>query len=99
MIPGELTIGAQTGPLTGPLDLRNVHYKNATMDLRLGHLHLAWKAGRLRQRMLDARLAARRYTREHGEDDPEISGWTWDADNRSNSLSQETLSDDGGNRR
>ncbi|HET7042038.1 MAG TPA: hypothetical protein VFI13_08455, partial [Gemmatimonadales bacterium] len=53
MIPGELTIGSQTGPLTGPLDLRNVHYKNATMDVRLGHLHLAWKPGRLRQRMLD----------------------------------------------
>jgi translocation and assembly module TamB len=53
MIPGELTIGAQTGPLTGPLDLRNVHYKNATMDVRLNHLHLVWKAGRLRQRMLD----------------------------------------------
>ena len=31
----------------------------------------------LRQRMSDARLAARRYTREHGEDDPAISGWTW----------------------
>jgi xylulose-5-phosphate/fructose-6-phosphate phosphoketolase len=31
----------------------------------------------LRQRMVDARLAARRYTREHGEDAPEISGWTW----------------------
>jgi translocation and assembly module TamB len=53
MIPGELTIGSQTGPLTGPLDLRNVHYKNATMDLAVGHLHLAWKAGRLRERMLD----------------------------------------------
>ena len=35
-------------------------------------------AALLRQRMLDARLDARRYTREHGEDDPEISGWTWD---------------------
>ncbi|HEY3571696.1 MAG TPA: translocation/assembly module TamB domain-containing protein [Thermoanaerobaculia bacterium] len=53
MIPGQLTIGSQTGPLTGPLDLRNVHYKNATMDLTIGHLHLAWKPGRLRQRMLD----------------------------------------------
>jgi translocation and assembly module TamB len=53
MIPGELTIGGQTGPITGPLDLRNVHYKNATMDVRIGHLHLAWKPGRLRQRMLD----------------------------------------------
>jgi xylulose-5-phosphate/fructose-6-phosphate phosphoketolase len=33
----------------------------------------------LRQRMVDARLAARRYTRLHGEDDPTISGWTWAA--------------------
>jgi xylulose-5-phosphate/fructose-6-phosphate phosphoketolase len=31
----------------------------------------------LRQRLADARLAARAYTREHGEDDPAISGWTW----------------------
>jgi xylulose-5-phosphate/fructose-6-phosphate phosphoketolase len=31
----------------------------------------------VRQRMTDARLAARLYTREHGEDDPEIAGWTW----------------------
>jgi xylulose-5-phosphate/fructose-6-phosphate phosphoketolase len=27
--------------------------------------------------MSDARLAARRYTREHGEDDPAIATWTW----------------------
>jgi translocation and assembly module TamB len=52
-LPGELTIGSQSGPLTGPLDLRNVHYHNATMDVRLNHVYLAWKAGRLRQRMLD----------------------------------------------
>ena len=31
----------------------------------------------LRQEMSDARLAARAYTREYGEDDPEISGWSW----------------------
>ena len=31
----------------------------------------------LRQRMLDARLAAREYTREYGEDDPSIAAWTW----------------------
>jgi xylulose-5-phosphate/fructose-6-phosphate phosphoketolase len=34
-------------------------------------------AGGLRQELVDARLHARRYTREHGEDDPAISGWTW----------------------
>jgi xylulose-5-phosphate/fructose-6-phosphate phosphoketolase len=31
----------------------------------------------IRQDMVDARLAARAYTREHGEDSPEITGWTW----------------------
>jgi xylulose-5-phosphate/fructose-6-phosphate phosphoketolase len=41
---------------------------------------LANRAAVLRQRMLDARLAARRYTREHGEDDPEIADWRWDFD-------------------
>lgn len=38
---------------------------------------LASKAAGLRQRMLDARLAARSYTREHGEDDPAVANWTW----------------------
>jgi xylulose-5-phosphate/fructose-6-phosphate phosphoketolase len=40
---------------------------------------LASQAAVLRQRMVDARLAARIYTREHGEDDPAISGWTWES--------------------
>jgi xylulose-5-phosphate/fructose-6-phosphate phosphoketolase len=31
----------------------------------------------LRQQMVDSRTAARLYTREHGEDPPEISGWSW----------------------
>jgi xylulose-5-phosphate/fructose-6-phosphate phosphoketolase len=38
---------------------------------------LASQAAVLRQRMVDARLAARGYTREHGEDDPQIAGWAW----------------------
>ena len=33
----------------------------------------------LRQEMADARLGARLYTRQHGEDPPEISEWTWAA--------------------
>jgi xylulose-5-phosphate/fructose-6-phosphate phosphoketolase len=32
--------------------------------------------------MADARLAARRYTRAHGEDDPAIADWAWDSDYR-----------------
>jgi xylulose-5-phosphate/fructose-6-phosphate phosphoketolase len=38
---------------------------------------LAVRFAGLRQQMVDARLEARRYTREHGEDSPAISGWTW----------------------
>ena len=38
---------------------------------------LANSAGPLRQELEDRRLRARAYTREHGEDDPGISGWTW----------------------
>ncbi|HET7555613.1 MAG TPA: phosphoketolase family protein, partial [Gaiellaceae bacterium] len=38
---------------------------------------LANSAGPLRQELEDRRLRARAYTREHGEDDPELAGWTW----------------------
>jgi xylulose-5-phosphate/fructose-6-phosphate phosphoketolase len=38
---------------------------------------LGTRAAGLRQRMVDARLAARAYTRQHGEDAPEIADWTW----------------------
>jgi xylulose-5-phosphate/fructose-6-phosphate phosphoketolase len=35
------------------------------------------RAGHLRQEMEDARLRARTYAREHGEDDPQIADWHW----------------------
>jgi len=38
---------------------------------------VAERAAHLRQEMEDARLRARAYAREHGEDGPEVSGWTW----------------------
>jgi xylulose-5-phosphate/fructose-6-phosphate phosphoketolase len=38
---------------------------------------LASRAGHLRQLMTDRRLVCRAYTREHGEDAPEITGWSW----------------------
>jgi xylulose-5-phosphate/fructose-6-phosphate phosphoketolase len=38
---------------------------------------LGVRAAALRQQMVDRRLAARAYTRDHGEDDPAISEWTW----------------------
>jgi xylulose-5-phosphate/fructose-6-phosphate phosphoketolase len=36
------------------------------------------RAAELRQRMVDARLDARRFTREFGEDHPAITNWTWE---------------------
>ena len=38
---------------------------------------LADRAAHVRQQMEERRAAARAYTREHGEDDPEIRDWTW----------------------
>jgi len=41
---------------------------------------LAERAAHLRQQMQERRLAARAYTRDHGEDDPAIRDWVWSAD-------------------
>jgi xylulose-5-phosphate/fructose-6-phosphate phosphoketolase len=38
---------------------------------------LSESAAHLRQEMVDARLRARAYTREHGEDDPAVRDWVW----------------------
>jgi xylulose-5-phosphate/fructose-6-phosphate phosphoketolase len=38
---------------------------------------LSGSAAHIRQEMEDARLQARAYTREHGEDDPAIRDWVW----------------------
>jgi xylulose-5-phosphate/fructose-6-phosphate phosphoketolase len=41
---------------------------------------LADRAGHLRQEMEDARLRARAYARERGEDSPEVAEWRWPAE-------------------
>ena len=38
---------------------------------------LADRCAHLRQQMVERRLQARAYTREHGDDDPEIRDWVW----------------------
>ncbi|HXW44634.1 MAG TPA: phosphoketolase family protein [Streptosporangiaceae bacterium] len=38
---------------------------------------LAERSGQLRQRMADTLVRHRAWTREHGEDLPEVSSWTW----------------------
>jgi len=51
---------------------------------------LAVRQAGLRQRMADARLAARVWTREHGEDQPDISGWSWPYDAAGNRVGATT---------
>jgi xylulose-5-phosphate/fructose-6-phosphate phosphoketolase len=38
---------------------------------------LAERAAHLRQHMSDERLRHRAYTREHGQDPPELTDWRW----------------------
>ena len=40
---------------------------------------LADHAAHLRQEMQDERLRARAYAHEHGEDSPDVAGFTWPA--------------------
>jgi xylulose-5-phosphate/fructose-6-phosphate phosphoketolase len=40
---------------------------------------LADRAAHLRQHMTEQRHRARAYTREHGDDMPEVRDWTWPA--------------------
>ena len=38
---------------------------------------LQTKYATFRQKMVDRRLAAREYTREHGDDEPDVRDWVW----------------------
>lgn len=71
----------ERGTTTTPFDmvmLNDLDRFHLVMDVIDRVDGLAARAAVLRQRMTDARLAARLYTREHGEDDPQISGWRWE---------------------
>ena len=86
----------ERGTTTTPFDmvmLNDLDRFHLVMDVIDRVEGLGSGAAGLRQQMADARLAARLYTREHGEDDPAISGWTWDPDYAAPSLSQDTLSE------
>jgi xylulose-5-phosphate/fructose-6-phosphate phosphoketolase len=75
----------ERGTTTTPFDmvmLNDLDRFHLVMDVIDRVDGLANQAAVLRQRMADARLAARRYTREHGEDDPQIAGWTWESSER-----------------
>ncbi|WP_026421306.1 phosphoketolase family protein [Actinokineospora inagensis] len=70
----------EEGTTTTPFDmvmLNDLDRFHLVMDVIDRVPSLAGSAALLRQRMFDARLAARLYTRQHGEDDPAIAQWTW----------------------
>ncbi len=73
----------ERGTTTTPFDmvmLNDLDRFHLVMDVIDRVPGLGSSAAGLRQEMVDARLAAKRYTREHGEDDPAITGWTWARD-------------------
>jgi xylulose-5-phosphate/fructose-6-phosphate phosphoketolase len=72
----------EEGTTTTPFDmvmLNDVDRYHLVIDVIDRVPGLAVAAAGLRQQMVDARLAARQYTREHGEDPGEIVEWTWSA--------------------
>jgi xylulose-5-phosphate/fructose-6-phosphate phosphoketolase len=72
----------EEGTTTTPFDMvmmNDLDRFHLVMDVIDRVPSLGSRAATLRQQMVDARLSARAYTREHGEDDPAIAGWTWSA--------------------
>jgi xylulose-5-phosphate/fructose-6-phosphate phosphoketolase len=70
----------EEGTTTTPFDMvmmNDLDRYRLVMDVIDRVPTLGSAAAVLRQRMANARIAARAYTREHGEDDPGIAGWTW----------------------
>jgi xylulose-5-phosphate/fructose-6-phosphate phosphoketolase len=70
----------EEGTTTTPFDmvmLNDLDRFHLVMDVIDRVPGLAERCGRLRQEMSDRRLRARAYTREHGEDAPEIRDWVW----------------------
>ena len=70
----------ENGTTTTPFDmvmLNDLDRYHLVMDVIDHTPGLAARAGVLRQRMQDARLAARQYTRDHGEDLPAVTDWSW----------------------
>ncbi len=70
----------EEGTTTTPFDmvmLNNLDRYHLVMDVIDRTPGLAVRYAHVRQTMVDARLSARAYTRQFGEDDPAVAGWTW----------------------
>ncbi|WP_309135506.1 phosphoketolase family protein [Cellulomonas sp.] len=70
----------EEGTTTTPFDmvmLNDLDRYRLVIDV-IDHVHwLRASYAGLRQKMVDARIAARQYTRVHGEDIPEVRDWVW----------------------
>jgi xylulose-5-phosphate/fructose-6-phosphate phosphoketolase len=70
----------EEGTTTTPFDmvmLNDLDRFHLVIDVIDRLPHLAGTADHLRQDMIDSRLRARAYGREHGEDPSELRDWTW----------------------
>src|SRR2546430_1925757 len=70
----------EEGTTTTPFDmvmLNNLDRYHLVMDVIDRVPGLSSSAGHVRQLMVDKRIEARAYTREQGEDLPEVANWTW----------------------
>ena len=70
----------EEGTTTTPFDmvmLNDLDRYHLVMDVIDRVPSLGSKAAHIRQTMVDQRLHARRYTRDHGRDAPEITDWAW----------------------
>jgi xylulose-5-phosphate/fructose-6-phosphate phosphoketolase len=70
----------EEGTTTTPFDmvmLNDLDRFHLVMDVIDRVPELGERAAQLRQEMEDERLRHRAYTREHGEDPPQLTGWRW----------------------
>jgi xylulose-5-phosphate/fructose-6-phosphate phosphoketolase len=70
----------EEGTTTTPFDIammNDIDRYHLVMDVIDQVPGLGTRAASLRQKLFDMRLAARRYARENGEDQPEVADWVW----------------------
>jgi xylulose-5-phosphate/fructose-6-phosphate phosphoketolase len=70
----------EEGTTTTPFDmvmLNDLDRFHLVMDVIDRVPSLGSRAAHVRQLMTDERLRHRQYTRDHGEDDPDVRNWTW----------------------
>jgi len=70
----------EEGTTTTPFDmvmLNDLDRYHLVIDVIDRVSSLGSKAAHIRQEMVDIRLRSRQYTRDHGQDPPEITNWVW----------------------